>query len=287
MCSGKREWKYDNIRFLGYDCPDLGEEKQNTPLWLINQSPKQDRDKDEVYLKTSPSQSSAHGVSHDLGWVLAHTSVARQQPCLYRNKVTTCILYDVFHLFYCISIWRMTLTGFLRSTDSLPGHSYAVQCALISGDRSTGTSASKDEIPQIWDTKSRAPSDNQPFEYDYWESCMAISGDRSRIVSCYEDENVRVWDTKNGTPIGSPLLGLEETVWQIAICGHGRTIVSCLDEQTVLLWNAKSGALICDPLLGHNDDVKCVAINGDGSTIVSGSKNRSVWVWNARSGTLV
>ena len=59
---------------------------------LINQSPKQDRDKDEVYLKTSPSQSSAYGVSHDLGSVLAHAGVARQQPGLYRNKVTTCIL---------------------------------------------------------------------------------------------------------------------------------------------------------------------------------------------------
>ena len=66
----------------------------NSCLTIINQSPKQDRDKDEVYLTTSPSQSSAHGVSHDLGSVLAHAGVARQQPGLYRNKVTTyCRMY--------------------------------------------------------------------------------------------------------------------------------------------------------------------------------------------------
>ena len=63
-----------------------------TCIGCINQSSKQDRGKDDVYLKTSPSQSSAHGVTHDSGRVLAHTGVARQQPGLYRNKVTSCIL---------------------------------------------------------------------------------------------------------------------------------------------------------------------------------------------------
>ena len=55
------------IEAMSVECT-VSEEPPEEDIY-INQSLKQDRDRDEVYLKTSPSQSSAHGVRQDSGSV--------------------------------------------------------------------------------------------------------------------------------------------------------------------------------------------------------------------------
>ena len=180
---------------------------------------------------------------------------------------------------------KATLTppgGSLQRT--LVGHTYSVNCVVITPDGSRTISAASDNTLKVWDLESGDVVQTLKGHTD-WVLGVEVTPDGSRAVSASQDHTLKVWDLASGDVVHS-LKGHWRTVTGVAVTSDGRCAVSASYDGTLRVWNFGSGDLM-HTLEGHANGVNGVAVTPDGRRAISASYDRTLKVWDLASGDVL
>ncbi|KAF9346035.1 hypothetical protein BGX26_002493, partial [Mortierella sp. AD094] len=213
-----------------------------------------------------------------------------------------------------------------KKSQTLSGHSDAVNCIAFSKTGNQVVSASSDNTLKLWDSSTGTCI--HTFEgHSDWVRSVVYSPNENQIVSCGDDKTVRVWDisargctqtfeghtsfvltvaySPRGDQIASGstdktvrlwdvstgdcihiLDGCNNSVWTVAYSPRGDQIASNHSDNTARLWDVTTGAPI-HTLRGHRGEVRSLMYSPRGDQIASGSADKTIQLWDVSTGACI
>ena len=169
-------------------------------------------------------------------------------------------------------------------TNSLRGHTHAVNSVAFSPDGRHIVSGSSDSTIRVWDAQTGVQVGNSLQGHTYQVNSVAFSPDGRHIVSGSYDKTIRVWNAQTGVQVGNSLQGHTQAVKSVAFSPDGRHIVSGSDDSTIQVWDAQTGVQVGNSPQGHIQAVSSVAFSPDGRHMVSGFSDMKIHVWDVQTG---
>ncbi|HEX5895699.1 MAG TPA: protein kinase [Thermoleophilaceae bacterium] len=177
-------------------------------------------------------------------------------------------------------------------SETLRGHSSAVQQPVFSPDGATLYTVAHDGTAIAWDLAGdrglrrqiRFTRDQAPGGYDGHPG--SFSPDGRLIALGLNDEGIRLWDTADLTPTGQPLLETGGEVWALAFAPDGRRLAAVTLQGQATLWDVESRSLVWGPFTVAPGPVMGVSISADGKILATAGPS-GVDLWDLASGDLL
>ena len=173
-----------------------------------------------------------------------------------------------------VKLWNAR-TG--QQTQTLRGHSKAVQCVAFSLDGKQIISSGFDSTLKLWDIATGKETLTLTGHTGPVSS-VAISPDGTQLVSASHDTTVKVWNMVTGQETLT-LKGHTDDVNSVSFAPDGRRIVTGSDDGTVKVWELTSEQKppSFKVLKGH---VNSVSFSSDGRRVTCGCTDGTIKVWN-------
>ena len=190
-----------------------------------------------------------------------------------------------------VALWD---AGSATLSETLRGHSRAVQQPAFSPDGGTLYTVSHDGTAIAWDIEGeRGLGRHFTFTHERTADPSGFDGhpgsfspDGRLLALGLNGEGIRLWDAAGLAPAGPPLLETGGEVWALAFSPDGRKLAAVTVQGQATLWDVESRSLVWGPFAVARGAVVGVSISADGKMLATAGPD-GVTLWNMASGDLL
>ena len=190
-----------------------------------------------------------------------------------------------------VALWD---AGAATLSETLRGHSRAVQQPAFSPDGETLYTVSHDGTAIAWDIEGeRGLGRHFTFTHERTADPSGFDGhpgsfspDGRLLALGLNGEGIRLWDAIELTPAGPPLLETGGEVWALAFSPDGRKLAAVTVQGQATLWDVESRSLVWGPFTVAQGAIVGVSISADGKMLATAGPG-GVTLWDMASGDLL